>query len=595
MDRLKHLKKDVKRKLDLAQVQQMRPKEEVLFWIQSVEAMEGQVNQIVEEGTQQISHRCISDHCPKNCCSSYKVGKRVAKRLTAVEGLRSTGNFSDVADILLPGDVEALPNRPTVGMDSMFEKVWRCLTEEDEEWNHAITILKKSASEILGMDDEVLPLLKFSYDSLPNGEGFIEEFDDMNEALNQGHHIIGTLKQACLLESGTNEYFFVKMHDIIRDLALWIACECGKRKEKLLVKAGVGLIEAPGIEKWEEAERISLMRSDIRALFEKPTCLNLINLLLNNNRELERISNGFFKSMTCLRVLDLSMSLIEEFPMEITELVELHYLNLSHTPIKKLPGELKNLVKLKYFDLKGTTKLTMIPLKVISRLPRLQVLNLFDSRFWDLEVESWGGDNLREFEFLKHLKALGITIRTVSALQGLLNSQVIKSCLDLEELTVREEENDFFSSLEKLHVKDLPKLKMVRAAAHHSCFQNLSDVFIKDCDALKDLTWLLGLQSLRKLHISSCKGIEEVICGGVEMVKEELATFSRLRESFLRNLPKLKSIYRHALPFLSLEMIDIYGCPELKKLPLDSNSAKNTSMWIRGEKQWWDRSSGGTG
>ncbi|KAF8369378.1 hypothetical protein HHK36_032611 [Tetracentron sinense] len=572
MNRLIYQKNDVKRKLDLAPIQQMRPKEEVIFWIQSVEAMEGQVTEIVETSTQEISNRCLGGCCPKNCLSSYKVGKRVAEKLTAVERLGRIGNFNEVTDILPPADVEAMPSRPTVGMDLMFENVWKCLREEDQvgiiglygmggvgkttlltkinnqflrrgthdfdvviwiivskeynvkrvqkdigervglpfpedlsqascaarifsalsnkkfvlllddiwdrvdfpavgipfpnsenrskvifttrseavcgrmeaekkirveclgwdeawdlfqkmvgeealnshpeipelaevvakecaglplaisaigrtmsskktpqEWNHAITVLKKSASEFSGMEDDVLPLLKFSYDSLPNGpfqscflycsfypedhsidieeliyhwlgEGYLVGYDDMNEALDQGHHIIGILKQASLLESGRYGNVNVKMHDVIRDLALWIACECGRKKDKILVKAGLELIEAPEVEKWEEAERISLMYNGIRVLPKIPTCPKLVTLFLNDNRGLERIPNGFFKSMTGLRVLDLSRTSIKEFPMEILELVELQYLNLSRTKIKSVPDELKNLVKLKYLN-----------------------------------------------------------------------------------------------------------------------------------------------------------------------------------------------------------------------------------------------------
>lgn len=32
----------------------------------------------------------------------------------------------------------------------------------------------------------------------------------------------------------------VKMHDVIRDMALWLACEAGKRKNKFVVKDQVG-------------------------------------------------------------------------------------------------------------------------------------------------------------------------------------------------------------------------------------------------------------------------------------------------------------------------------------------------------------------
>ncbi|KAF8388137.1 hypothetical protein HHK36_026803 [Tetracentron sinense] len=283
------------------------------------------------------------------------------------------------------------------------------------EWNHAITVLRKSASEFSGMGDEVFPLLKYSYDSLPNDiirscflycamfpeddnidkkdlvqhwiwEGFIDGFEVMNEASNQGYDIIGTLKLACLLESRSNADIEVKKHDVLRDLALWISCDCERKQGKLLVQAGVGLTKAPGIEKWKETERISLMHNDIRALTVTPTCPNLLTLLLNGNGSLSWIYNGFFKFMSTLRILDLSRTAITELPMEIFELVELQCLNLSRTPIKKLPNEMKILVKLRHLDLSVTGKLETIPIKVILWLPRLQVLNLFDSCYGDWEV-----------------------------------------------------------------------------------------------------------------------------------------------------------------------------------------------------------------
>ncbi|KAF8388140.1 hypothetical protein HHK36_026806 [Tetracentron sinense] len=528
------------------------------------------------------------------------------------------------------------------------------------EWNHAITVLRKSASEFKGMGDEVFPLLKYSYDSLPNDsirscflycamfpednnidkedliqhwiwEGFIDGFDVMNEAVNQGYHIIGILKLACLLESGSiNENTEVKMHDVIRDLALWISRDCGKKQGKLLVQADVGLTEAPEIEKWEETEKISLMYNRIGALTETPTCPNLLTLLLNNNYSLRRISDGFFKFMPTLRILDLSGTNISYLPMGIFELVELQCLNLSNTPIRTLPDELKMLVKLKYLDLSGTKDLETIPIKVIFWLPRLQVLNLFYS-YGDWEVDGDGGASFGEAECLKHLKDAEITITTVPFLQKFFNFHNLTRCtsildisgckdltalppppssattltnmkylkklilksLGLEELTfswlvVREGGNRIPSNLETLILRSLFKLKIIKEVTH-PFFQNLVLIRITECNALKDLTWLLGVRSLQTLHLFDCIGIEEVICGGVATVEEESSTFSMLKVVFLSRLPKLKSIYQNALPFPSLQEMRIGRCPMLKKLPFDSNSAKNTLKSIEGEKIWWDQ------
>ncbi|KAF8401762.1 hypothetical protein HHK36_012708 [Tetracentron sinense] len=856
MGELKNVRNDVKRRIDIAEGQQkMRHRDQVEGWLQMVETMEHEVDVIIQDGYQQISNRCLGGYCPMNCCSSYKVGKRVAKKLTAVAELQNKGDFSDVADRKLPAPVEAMPSRPTVGMDLMFKNVWGYLEDDHvgivglygmggvgkttllkkinneflqqgtrdsyvmviwvvvskessvrrvqkdigerlglalqedasqdarardifnvlsnkrfvlllddiwdrvdlesvgiphpdgrnkskvvfttrseavcgrmdaqkkiriecllwheawdlfqekvgkdalnahpeipelaatvakecaglplalitigrtmaskktlQEWNHAITVLRKSAAEFSGMGDEVFPLLKFSYDSLQNdtirscflycslfpedleiekeeliqywiGEGYLDGFDDMSEARNQGHDIIGTLKLACLLESGHNDDGDVKMHDVIRDLALWIACECGRKKDKFLVQARVGLIEAPEVEKWTEAERISLMCNDIMTLTEIPTCPNLLTLLLQRN-QLKVVPEGFFNFLPALRVLDLSWTTLRNIPAGITELVELQYLNLSRTGIQTLPGELKKLVKLKYLDVSSTPRLRTIPHKVISEISRLQVLNLYDAYFGDWEVEARGGDghgaSIEELEWLKHLKALGINIKTVHALQRFFNSQKLprctnylcikecqslisippspssstlgnmkclevfdcRNCFDLEDLAISwmvgEGKNCFSSSLERLLLRDLPKLRIIRGGPlPHVCFQNLNFVLIDNCNTLKDLTWLFGTPNLQILRLFNCMGIEEIICGEVAEV-EELNTFSRLKSIWFEDLPELKSIYWHALPFPSLVTIEVYRSPKLKKLPLDSNSAKNTLKMIKGSKKWWD-------
>lgn len=121
-----------------------------------------------------------------------------------------------------------------------------------EEWNHAIQVLRRSASKFPGMDKKVCPLLKFSFDSLPSdtirpcllycslfpedyrilgrdlidcwiGEGYVDTNDHTSGAHNEGYYNIGALLHACLLEEDGEDS--VKLHDVIRDMALWIACE----------------------------------------------------------------------------------------------------------------------------------------------------------------------------------------------------------------------------------------------------------------------------------------------------------------------------------------------------------------------------------
>ena len=66
-------------------------------------------------------------------------------------------------------------------------------------------------------------------------EGLLAEFgDDVYEARNQGEEIIASLKFACLLEDSERENR-IKMHDVIRDMALWLACDHGSNT-RFLVK-----------------------------------------------------------------------------------------------------------------------------------------------------------------------------------------------------------------------------------------------------------------------------------------------------------------------------------------------------------------------
>uniref|UniRef100_A0A2N9GY66 Uncharacterized protein n=1 Tax=Fagus sylvatica TaxID=28930 RepID=A0A2N9GY66_FAGSY len=101
-----------------------------------------------------------------------------------------------------------------------------------------------------------------------------------------GESIVGTLKLACLLESDESEEF-VRMHDMIRDMALWVANTSGREGNKILVQH-VGLnSEADSCEKWNEAERISVWgHHDPNSIesFNRRTriCPNLLTLFVKD-------------------------------------------------------------------------------------------------------------------------------------------------------------------------------------------------------------------------------------------------------------------------------------------------------------------------
>ncbi|TXG69198.1 hypothetical protein EZV62_004133 [Acer yangbiense] len=469
-------------------------------------------------------------------------------------------------------------------------------------------LAKIAAKDCGGMGKEVYPLLKLSYDSFPSktvrscllycslfpedysipmkhlidcwiGEGFLND-DDGGGTQNQGHHLIGVLLHACLLEDDDD---FVNMHGVIRDMTLWIACDIEKEKENYLVHAGTGLTEAPEIFKWIGIRRISLMENQINSLSISgiATFPHLLTLFLNRN-DLSLITSGIFEYMSSLRVLNLSTNdSLRELPAEISKLVSLQYLDISETAIKELPKEFKALVNIKCLNLENTYYLHTVPRRLISNFPMLNVLRMFNCGFLCQGKESvlFGGSEylVEELLGLKHLNALSITLKSSQALAKFLSMKSfdalsIWNCKHLEELKIGS-------------AGEVEKILEIHA------FHILVSVHIDCCLKLRDLTWLIFAPNVKKIVISSCYEMEEIISAGKlgevpEMVRNQ-KPFAKLQFLKLHHLHNLTSIYWSALAFQHLKEMVVYECPMLKKLPLDSNSAKDRRIVVEGEKGWW--------
>ncbi|XP_073003314.1 probable disease resistance protein At5g63020 [Typha latifolia] len=165
-------------------------------------------------------------------------------------------------------ELEGLPLALITTGRTMYPK------KDPKQWEHAIDLLKKSRLDDVekqspeDLENSTYCRLKFSYDSLKSdtlrecflscsmwpedwwikketlmecwmGLGLIKEFDNMSEAYNTGYTLMGDLIGACLLElvreNDINQDAFVKMHDLLRDMALWIARDNGKNKNKWVV------------------------------------------------------------------------------------------------------------------------------------------------------------------------------------------------------------------------------------------------------------------------------------------------------------------------------------------------------------------------
>ncbi|XP_028756788.1 probable disease resistance protein At1g61300 [Neltuma alba] len=505
-----------------------------------------------------------------------------------------------------------------------------------QAWKHAIRELQSFPSGVSGMEKVVFNTLKFSYDSLPTdidkkcflycalfpedrtvyvprlirlwiGEGFLKEHGSIHDAYNHGEDIVERLKLACLLEG--EEFLWVKMHDVVRDMALWIARNQDQEKNKVLVQGeAIASSQIGNPERSLMIERISMMYTK-RDDWCVPKCPNLLTLIVWGNDSKIDFANVRFLSN--LKVLSLRMEMISTIPTEIGQLIYLEYLELSEMHIKeKLPLQMKNLKSLRVFLLEYVHfSLEIIPLEVISNLEGLRVFSFIESRFKEKIKSSFLAaidfthnmekSFLEQLELLPFLEDLSITLETATGIKKLLSSTKLKPCvrlMGLYQYKMAASTAPLLPSvtsmqhLERMTLVGLQDNMTESSVNHSSPFCKLRWVTILDCHDMTHLTWLKYALVLDYLIVENCNLMEEVIKeaqddqGNRNM--DDL--FSNLRYISLRNLPMLKSIYKKALPFPMLQYINIMECPNLKKLPLDSNSARNKLRAIWGEKLWWD-------
>ncbi|WCJ44650.1 Disease resistance protein (CC-NBS-LRR class) family [Euphorbia peplus] len=507
-----------------------------------------------------------------------------------------------------------------------------------EEWEHALGVLQRSSSNSQGMVDEidqgievhVFKRLKFSYDCLPNKiirscflycSLFPEDFKILKNdlvhywtcenfcSLAGGHIIVGTLIQQCLLEEEEGRY--VKMHDVIRDMALWIACECKEEKEeKYIVRAGSQLTEVPDIGEWKGATRVSLMGNSFNNFQAMGnTCDDVVTLFLSHNPNLRNISEAVFPCKDKLKVLDLSETTIRELPLGISELGLLQYLNLSHTRISQLPMELNRLIKLKYLNLDNTGFLVMIPPLLLSSFSKLQVLKMFLCGSMSCDPDNGSILNLsnlliQELLSLKNLVELSITIksaydlhsfckepRLLNCTRALVLQQLKASDLNISPLVTAKHLNRLLM-IGNLSVTELVAVHSDRLTNNQLISSSLEEVVVSNHNGMLDLTWVILAQNLTILRVTFNNNIKAIVSpaklGELQAADGSSNFFSKLQTLDLYGLPKLETIYCEALSFPSLKQIDVYDCPQLKKLPLNSKSATGCKVVIKGEVSWWN-------
>jgi disease resistance protein RPS2 len=458
--------------------------------------------------------------------------------------------------------------------------------------------------------------------------GLIGNDGDVRNSYLIGHSVVGCLKRACLLEEHPRGESYVRMHDIVRDLALWIVATQqgdGPNKNWLVRHRG----EEVDPREWSSTtERISLRnKSDVAIPDSRSYSVRqLLTLVLDRNMRICKVPTGLFTSTPSLTHLSLMGTSIQQLPSDIGALVNLQYLNLSETPLQLIPMELQLLKSLTYLYLGYTDQLRTIPDGTISALSLLRVLDMYKSGpFPEDKARAY----IEELESLTFLQFLGFTvtdhdslhsifnlplrylnIQGVEGLQHLhmsptliskrraqqLDTLALYGIESLESLVIGETNADsdwYFKILDELRLKNLQNLESIvwKGVVPHLFLPLLRTLQIEGCHSIRTITWIKQLPCLEEVYLVDCGSVLEV----VSTVDDEgtlssaaTASFPRLKVLGLSVLGNLHNICDDKLAFPCLQRLVVYGCCMLEKLP-SKLVEEERALLILGNHDWWEK------
>ncbi|VVA31551.1 PREDICTED: disease resistance [Prunus dulcis] len=511
------------------------------------------------------------------------------------------------------------------------------------EWNTALQELKNSLPEnIPGMEPEVYSCIKLSYDKLDSDEVkscfllcclFPEDYDVPIEYLvryglgratfrntntaedvrNKVHSFVGQLKRRYLLLDSEKEEC-IKMHDIVRDVAISIASKDPHRFMVRSFDAEGGGGGRPGVQKVTNQEHCSAISLIDVKLDENITdgleCPKLELLQLKNSSSSSEYSNHFkrMKELKVLAFLEVNMSsyLASEKSLLLGEPKYLHTLcledcklgDISHvigglenleilsfarSEINKLPREIGHLHRLRMLDTTDCEGLEEIPHGVLSKLRRLEELYMAESFLnWGLATGSKDETSMASLDEVMslsdHLNVLAIKIHDVQMLRNdefLLKSQPIRFHVSI---------NISWSYKKESFKNRMPgylfeNSLMLRGDVKEYLEIGAVRYFLKQCEDLSlhhtyNLKYVIeelddegGFQHLKVLSIM-CDDNIEYLMNGINWTPRGQPAFPILKSATFEYVHKLKFVCRGKLldkrSFMNLRSIAINSCRELK-------------------------------
>ncbi|KAK9025563.1 hypothetical protein V6N11_038427 [Hibiscus sabdariffa] len=424
--------------------------------------------------------------------------------------------------------------------------------------------------------------------------------DSVEDVRIQVLEAIKFLKESCLLledeyeDEDVDVGRYVKLHDIVRDVALWIT---SKPESGFTIKTRLD-------GSFEPCKAISLLNNEEKNLPEKLAHSDLQMLLLNNcdvqitcfqgMRELKVLSLTLARaspkiiSLYALRFLGKLRTLhLENFEdlSFLGNLGALEILTLRESSLEGLAKELERLENLKILDIIRCTLSSRFPTNIIGRMFKLEELYL---QYNDEEVFD---GILQEINSLSSLIALSLQVSSSHFLEGFVLSKLerynistgslgnvltekswaiqeevplnVASLLpeSLESLQVSASTDEFMKCLidKGLMLSNLKVLLVenwsgiTELPTQHVRVEGLVDLRIEYCSSLEllfPLSFAQSLVSLETLKIKGCHGLKQIV---IELEGDEVEEEINSHHS-----------HSHSLCFPKLRKINIEKCDGLE-------------------------------
>lgn len=529
-------------------------------------------------------------------------GWELFRRGAFTNGVVPESNIDEATAREIALECKGLPLAITVVAAAMSCK------KTDDEWRRALTMMKIADPSFptthRTIDAELYQPLRWSYNDLsdPNlqicflycaafpedeyinvedlvqmwsGERLISQ-REQTYFMDIGREYIDVLVSRCLvqcIESLGNKYRFLRIHDVLRDMAIHL----GQREAHWLLEAGQKLKNFPGGGNIRDCKRISLHSNDIRDLPMDFKCPHLLSLILSSNQNLTQVPDGFLSNIPSLKVLDLSSTSISSLPKSAGQLTQLEFLSLyACNSLEDLPESICSLSHLQFLNLGRCGSLHSLP-TTIGKLKNLKLLNLlFCSNLKTIPHDVFQLTSLNEL-ILPEQSSCAVNVEDLTNLSNLRQLRVMITppnrvgtlgpWLDMRRLYLTYnhgagplngdvdepilcESIKHMKKLEKLYLENYQGINLPNSICQ---LQNLGSLCLTACDQLKELPTLeIGSESTR-------------------------GCFPMLKNMELRDLSKLESMIgsSNERTLSKLERLHIEGCLFGDKLQLEAEELPN--------------------